>query len=348
MRKKIFILLILGFTVFAQSFAQLGGRYVYDFLELSYSSRSSALGGRMIPVMDKDLTLAIRNPSLLNPEMHNRFNFSFSDYLTDVAYGNVAYARKFKNDFCAMASIEYINYGEFIKADEFGNKLGTFSAGEYAFHLSASKKVMDKLFIGAGLKAIYSTFETYHSSGLATDYAISYYDEEKIMTASLLVSNLGFQFKPYTAGNQEPLPLNVQLGFSKKLAHMPLRFIIVAHHLNIPDFTYIDPNNNNNNTFDNYNNQDNIETPLSEKIFRHFNFGGEFVLSENFHLRFGYNHQKRKELQIQGRPGMVGYSFGFGLRISKFYLSYANVIHHVAGTTNHFSLTINPSDFPVF
>jgi len=90
---------------------------------------------------------------------------------------------------------------------------------------------------------------------------------------------MGFQIKTYSGGANEPLPLNIQLGFSKKLAHMPLRIVIVVHHLNVLDFTYQNPATQNQNVFGSSTQQNN-SIPLSDKIFRHFIVGGEFVLNK--------------------------------------------------------------------
>ncbi len=341
--RKLIPLLILVFVALNPVFGQLGGKYVYTFLELPYSARAAALGGKTAPIFDKDLSLAINNPSLLNNQMNGRLNLDYTHFLAGINYGAAAYAYKFSHGYNLMGHIRYVGYGDFIKADEFGNKLGQFSAGEYAIGLSGSKKITDHWYAGVSAQLVLSQFETYHSSGLSTDYAVTYHDSAHKLTASLLVNNLGFQMTTYS-GSNEPLPLNVQIGVAKKPAHMPLRFVVVAHHLTQLDFTYQDPKQNIIQTFDNLNNPVEQKIPFSEKLFRHFIFGGELVLSENFHIRFGYNHQRRKEMQIPGRPGMVGYSWGFGLRVSKFYLSYGNDFYHVAGGTNHFTLTVNPSD----
>ncbi len=344
MHKKFGYILFLFILISQSVFAQLGGRYTYAFLELPISARASALGHNMLPIYDKDLSLATTNPSLLNEEMSGRFNATFSNYLADVNFGNLAYAKSFENGIIGLASIRYINYGDFIEADEFGTILGQFSAGEYALNVAAGKAINDNWTAGVGLKLIYSTFEKYTSFGLASDYAMSYHSDDKLFASSLSISNLGFQFKPYSSRNQEPPPLNVQIGMSKKFEHMPLRFIMIAHHLNKLDFSYVDPNQQIIRSFDDTEEQT-LTTSFSEKVFRHFVFAGEFVLSENFHVRLGYNHQRRSELKIADRPGMVGYSWGFGLKIKKFYLSYGNSIYHVAGGSHMFSVTISPSEF---
>lgn len=342
--RNIILSLFLILITVTSNFAQLGGRYTYAFLELPYSARASALGHHMVPIFDKDLTLAISNPSLLNADMSGKFNITYSNYLADVNFGNVSYAHSFSDKYIGFANLRYINYGDFIQADEFGNQIGHFSAGEYALNIAGARSINKNLTAGVGIKIIYSTFEQYTSFGLASDYALSYHSDDQLFTSSISINNLGFQIKPYSAGNHEPLPLNIQLGLSKKFEHMPLRFIVIAHHLNKFDFAYVDPNARIIQSFDDTN-EEPLQASLSEKIFRHFVFAGEFVLSENFHLRFGYNHQRRKELQIADKPGMAGYSWGFGLRIKKLYLSYGNTIYHLAGGSHMFSISINPSEF---
>jgi hypothetical protein len=42
---------------------------------------------------------------------------------------------------------------------------------------------------------------------------------------------------------------------------------------------------------------------------------------------------------------MVGFSYGFGIKISKFHLSYGRATYHLAGASNHFSISTNFSSF---
>jgi hypothetical protein len=100
---------------------------------------------------------------------------------------------------------------------------GTFTAGEYAFNLGWGRQ-LDSLFsIGANLKNIYSHLDTYHSYGIAVDVAGTYSSAKSQFTATLMALNIGRQLKYYIDGNNEPLPFEVQLGLSKKLAHTPFR-----------------------------------------------------------------------------------------------------------------------------
>jgi hypothetical protein len=78
---------------------------------------------------------------------------------------------------------------------------------------------------------------------------------------------------------------------------------------------------------------------------RHIIIGVEFLPIDNFYFNLGYNYQRRQELKIPGRTGMVGFSWGFGVKINKFQISYGRATYHVAGASDHFSLSCDLSEF---
>jgi hypothetical protein len=71
----------------------------------------------------------------------------------------------------------------------------------------------------------------------------------------------------------------------------------------------------------------------------------EFLPGENFYVNLGYNYQRRQELKVPVRTGMVGFSWGFGMKINKYRFSYGRASYHLAGASNHFSLVVNLSEF---
>jgi hypothetical protein len=78
---------------------------------------------------------------------------------------------------------------------------------------------------------------------------------------------------------------------------------------------------------------------------RHMILGGELLLTKNFNIRFGYNHLRRKELTIEEKRGLVGFAWGFGLRVNRFHISYGSASFYVGQNTNHFSVTTNLNSF---
>ena len=75
------------------------------------------------------------------------------------------------------------------------------------------------------------------------DVAGTYSSRKSQFTASFIAKNIGRQIKYFIPGNEEPLPFELQMGFSKKLKHTPFRFSLVLTHLEKWDLTYIDPGN---------------------------------------------------------------------------------------------------------
>ena len=341
------IFLPLFFLGFISASAQTGGKSIYKFLDLPVSAREAAVGGNLISVKDDDINLTFNNPALLSPGTDNSLALSFINYFTDIKYGYAAYAKSFDSIGNFSAGIKFIDYGTFIQADATGLETGTFTASEYLFNLGYSREIDSIFSIGANLKTIYSHLYDYTSIGSAVDLAATYFNSNKRFTATALIKNVGRQWRTYSESTKEPLPFEVQVGISKKPKHVPFRFSIIGQHLQKWDLTYEDPANPSVKT-DPITGEEirrSKSRVFADKLARHLIFGGEFLLTKNFHLRFGYNYLRRKELKFDTKPGLAGFSFGFGFKISKFHLSYGRAVYNVAGTANHFTLGLRLSEF---
>ena len=207
-----------------------------------------------------------------------------------------------------------------------------------------SMQLNERISVGSTLKMIYSDYYLYSSFGLAADIGGTYYDSANNVTVSVVGRNIGAQLKSYVSGNNEPLPIEVQAALSKRLEHVPFRINLTYRHLEKFDITYIDPEDPKN--FDPITGEQNIQ-PISfgEKLARHFIIGGEFLFSQNFHARVAYNFQRRREMIVDTHKQTVGFSWGFGMRISKFQIGYGRASYHIAGASNHFTITTNLADF---
>ena len=80
-RRSLFWVLLL-LTGLLPAKAQIGGKFVYNFLNISYSSRLMGLGGNLISVHDNDPTLLFTNPSYISERQHNNLALNFTDYFT--------------------------------------------------------------------------------------------------------------------------------------------------------------------------------------------------------------------------------------------------------------------------
>ncbi|MFW5821142.1 MAG: type IX secretion system protein PorQ [Bacteroidota bacterium] len=329
--------------------AQEGGDYTYTFLNQTNSARVASLGGKSVALPDNDLNMPFHNPGLLSEEMNNHFVLNYVGYFADINYGYTSYARSFENTGNFAVGLHYINYGDFPYADEYGIRNGNFQASEYALNLIYSRKIDSLLTLGVNLKPIYTSFERYTSFGLAADIGLSYYDPDKLFSAALVLRNMGLQLATYYGGaEREKIPFEIQAGFTQKLAYAPFRFSFLFQHLQKWDLQYESTLKDDNNfglpEEEIVTRSQRIED-FGDNLLRHVIFGLEFMPGENFYVSLGYNYQRRQEMKISAMPGMVGFSWGFGFRVSKFHFSYGRASYHLAGASNHFSLSTNLSEF---
>lgn len=322
-----------------QAYSQTGGRTAYKFLTLTNSPRTAALGGNFLAIHDNDLSLALANPSLITPQMHNNLSINFADMYAGTHYGFTSYGFTTEKLGSFAATMQYFSYGKSDLTNENGENEGQFSAGEYAANLGWGRMLDSVFSIGANLKVIYSGLETYKSYGLAADVSGSYIPNETFC-ASILFRNIGRQLTAYTSEGIEPLPFEIQAGISKKLAHVPFRYSILLQHLEKWDLSYSDPNA----VVDPFTGETAKKSGIdafANNAFRHIIVGGEFIPSKFFSIRVGYNYLRRQEMKVVSRPGSVGFSFGFGLQFSKFNLNYSRAAYHLSGSPNFLSLGIN-------
>lgn len=337
MERKIYFLFLFCLMVFAGK-AQIGGESTYQFLELTNSARIAALGGTQVAISDSsDLNLPYHNPSLLHKEMDNRVLVNYVNYLTDINYGYVSYAKSYEGIGNFALGMHYISYGTFDEATETGELTGsTFNAAEYALNIIYSNHYK-RLNYGINLKPILSSFETYQSVGIAADFGLNLKSKDGNTTIALVARNFGTQITTYyDNGKREKIPFNLQLGISKRLNHAPVIFSATMQNINNWNLAAFDEDLE----FSAETIYERDESFLKQTM-RHLVLGVEILPSENFILRAGYNYQRRQELMFDDKTSTVGFSAGFGIRIKRFRLDYGISRFHLAGSSNLFSVAIN-------
>ena len=354
------ILLILN-SQFSIVHSQVGGTATYSFLDLSPSAQVAALGGKVNSIVGDDPSPAFYNPGLLNSASDNCLSLNFINLFAGINFGYVAYSKSYSNIGSFAAGIHYINYGKFTEADNSGLIIGNFTAAEYAFNLTYSRilpkfprlpglpiltKLDSTLSVGVNIKPVLSVFERYTSHGLLADVGVTYRHPDDLFVGALVFRNIGGQLTPYSDGGREPVPFEIQLGFSQKLQYAPFRFSILLQHLERLQLGYNKVNYNPAPGQKPVREEDlkkGFDLILDETM-RHVIVGIEFFPFQGLILRAGYNYNRRQEMKIETRPAMVGFSWGLGIHLSKFRFDYARSVWHLAGATNHISLNIVISD----
>jgi len=318
---------------------------VFSFLDLPVSSRMAALGGKNVSLADQDINFALQNPALLSKGVDNSIGLNMANYLADIKFGTAIYSRSFGANHFALG-VQFVDYGVFKETTEYNEILGEFGAQDVAISLIYSRELIKNLNIGAALKPVYSAYERYSSYGAALDFGVSYSVPEQFFSAGLAIRNIGGQIKGYYAGadgqHYESLPFDIQLGVSKKLEHAPFRFSVTLHNLHRWDLNYMQ---NNNGLMDYERTEMILPVQWIDMAFRHTVLGVEFLPGKNFYLAASYNHRRHQEMKMNGFKSMAGFSFGGGIKISKFQVGFGMSQFQVGNFAYLFSVSTSLSEF---
>ncbi|MBQ5993813.1 MAG: type IX secretion system protein PorQ [Bacteroidales bacterium] len=343
MKKRLLIWVCMLLATMSQLKAQTGGRFVYNFLKFNYSSRIMALGSNLVSVHDDDPALILVNPSYISERHHNNLSLNFTDYFTKSTAIAATYSYTFPKAGSFAFGIYGLNYGSFRGADENGNETGNFSAGDYALVIGWGRELSPNFSIGANLKTIFSFYESYFSTGLAVDVAGSYYNENKKLSLTLLAKNIGGQLKPYSPGDREMLPFDLQFALSQRLQHVPIRYHITLHSLYRWKMNYYGIDN----PFiqiDAISGEPQYPSKVAQfadNLFRHFVFGLEIEPSKYFSIQLAYNHNIHQEMKVLSRKSMAGFSYGIQLNIRGIRVGFSRQHYAVGATPNCFDLAFD-------
>lgn len=334
------ILFFLSFLYSLNASAQVtGGVSSFDFIQQSTNPRVLGVGGENISLKDQDQNLVLNNPALLNEEMAQHASINFVPYFSDIWSSTINYTFDSKKIGLCHIGFQYFNYGEFDSYDENESFLGTFNAKDYAFIVSKSHSV-DHYSIGASLKFVGSSIASYHASAILFDIGGTFTHPKKDITIGMAIKNAGIVLSNFSSSSESTTPFDIQIGTSFKPEHMPIRFSITTHHLHQFDISFFDPESNV--ELDASGNEVEADEPgIGDKIMRHFIVGTEFIFSDNFQLRFGYNVLRRKELRLENVSGGAGFSVGAMMKVKKFEFAFTRAFYHTAGGVTSLGISRN-------
>lgn len=335
---KITFAFFLALTLGSIVQAQIGGQTAFDFMRLNASARVAGLGGENVSSSDWDPYMFLTNPANIDSLQYKKVSVNYLPFNAGITKGDIAYVIPFKSFKGIGLGVQYINYGTFDQTDASGNDLGVFSAREYAL-VGGIAHQQGNISIGVNMKFSGSHIGAYSAFALMGDIGTHFRHPDKDFQAGLVFKNVGVVLKRHAEGQSLSTPLDIQLGWSYKLEHMPLRFSMTAHSIQRWDVQYLDPSREF--ILDDEGEEVAREKSFGQKLFRHFVFGGEFMLMDGFHLRGGYNFLRRQELKVDERRGMTGFSFGAMIRFNWLEFNFTRAMYHISGGTNVISLTMN-------
>ena len=144
------------------------------------------------------------------------------------------------------------------------------------------------------------------------DLGVNYLNEEEGWSLSAVAKNLGGQVKAYD-DDFERIPLDLQVGVTKRLIGSPLRLSATLSRLN----------------------------NWEQGFIKHLTIGGDLLLGTQFYVSAGYNFRRSSEMKIKDSEGEsnhgAGLSLGGGIQLQRFKLNIGYAKYHVSAS----SLLIN-------
>ena len=312
MKKYVFPLLLT--LVAAVSYAQ-ESQTAYNFLRLPVSAHAAALGGDNITIIEDDPSLMFSNPALLSSVSDKSINLNFMTYIAGATTASASFNRIIKDKASVAVTAQYMDYGKMKEVDADNVQTGEFSAKDIAVSGVFSYILGEKFVGGITAKVINSYIGDYSSWAVGVDLGLNYYDPEREWSVSLVAKNLGGQLKAYD-DEYEKMPLDVQLGVSKRFSALPFRLSATLVDLNHWGYSAIN----------------------------HLVVGADILFSQQIYVAAGYNFRRADEMKTlkgtdEESSHMAGLSFGAGLQLERFKLQLAYGKYHVSSN----SLLVNVS-----
>lgn len=281
----------------------------YNFLRLPVSAHAAALGGDNITLVEDDEALIFHNPALLSTVSDKTINLNYMNYMQGANTASAAFSRIVKERASWAVSAQYMDYGTMKEVDENNQQTGTFSAREISLAGYFSYLLSARMAGGICAKFITSYIGDYNSIAMGVDLGLNYYDPDREWSVSLVVKNLGGQVKAYE-NDYEKMPIDVQLGVSKRITHTPFRISATLTDLNHWDYSFIN----------------------------HAVVGVDLLLGSGIWVGGGYNFRRADEMKIEDSEGnksghWAGASIGAGIYLERFKFNVAYGKYHVSSSS---------------
>lgn len=303
------IAFVLAFSAQAQE-----SQEVYSFLRLPVSAHVAALGGENITLTDDDPTVIFHNPSLISNVSDKSINLNFMTYMEGAKTASASFVKGYKERATWGVAAQYMDYGSVKETTAENIQTGSFSVKDIAVAGSFAYLLSNRFSGGITARFVSSHIASYSSAAVAVDLGINYYDEEHQWSLSAVAKNLGGQISAYD-DDFERIPLDLQLGVSKRLIGSPLRLTATLSRLNNWDQGFI----------------------------KHVAIGADLLLGEKIYVAAGYNFRRSSEMKVSDGDGDsnhgAGFSIGAGLQLERFKLQAAYAKYHVSAS----SILINVS-----
>ena len=305
MKRSILLLIAVLTSVLIQAQES---KEVYSFLRLPVSAHAAALGGDNITFTDDDPTVIFHNPAMITGVTTKTLNLNFMTYMEGAKTASASFVKSV-NDKCSWgASAQYMDYGTMKEVTVDNTDQGDFSAKDIALAGSFAYQLGKHIHGGITARFISSSIGSYSSAAIGVDLGLNYYNADNGWSVSAVAKNLGGQIKAYDE-EFERIPLDLQVGVSKRLIGSPLRLHVTLSRLNNWDQGFI----------------------------KHLAVGADAFITKQIYLAAGYNFRRSSEMKIEDNDGTsnhgAGISLGAGVQLQRFKLQLAYAKYHVSASS---------------
>ncbi len=300
---------------------------VFNFLNLPYSARTTAVGGKNISLIEDDISLTLQNPALLSSVSDKTIGLNFMTYMKGSKVGSAGYSQIHKERGTWGVNAQFVGYGSMKETLETGQIIGNMKAQDICISGMYSYSLSDYWVGGATGKIIYSHYGEFSSCALAVDLGLNYFLQEKDFSLSAVARNLGGQIKGF-ADHHERLPFDLEVGFTKGLGHAPISISLTMVDLTrwSKDYFY----------------STNKKEISGGRIFtNHFVVGVDIKPIDVIYVSAGFNFRRAYEMKAAGSSHAAGLSFGAGVNLKKIKLGLAYAKYHVGAPTFSISTAYN-------
>lgn len=325
-------MLLSGLSLRAQD-----GSSAYNYLNITSSSKIYGLGGVNISLIDDDVTTVDQNPALLGPEMSGQAALSYMHYVGGSNFAGLRYGHSAGEHGAWSGFLKYFGYGSMKETTPDGSILGEISPKDILFGATYSYDFNDKIRGGIALGLAHSSYAEFSALAVTTDVGINYYDDERDLSLSAVVANLGGQIKRFDQA-YDRLPFDVRLGWSQSFGTFPIRFSVTAWNLTKWSLPYVETGDGSSK------NEPEIKDSFKSNLFRHLVFGADLISSDSFYLGLGYNYKTRTDMATYSRNMLSGFSICGGINVRTFNIGIALAQPHTGATTFMFNISCNFSE----
>ena len=264
--------------------------------DITSSSRIFGLGGVNVSAVDPGLAAIDQNPAFLGPEYSKAVSVGYMRYLSDSDFASAAFGNGIGERSAWGVALKYFGYGSMERTDVEGVSSGTFSPKDIAVSATYSRDITDLLRGGATLRWVYSSYDSFTAMAVGVDLGVNYYDPDRDLSLSAVVTNLGGQVKRFRE-RYDRLPVDVRLGWTQSFPGLPVRFSVTAWNLTKWHLPYYGSDGS----------SPEIKDSFGSNLMRHLVFAAEIVPDSRFHVGIGYNYKTRTDMATYSRNVLSGF-----------------------------------------